>query len=1061
MTLAMNITPTPSPVGASMLQVFALGNALITVSGYHIRPSSARSFATLLCLASEPGRRIPRARLLQMIFPDLTEANGAHALRQLIYKLRQSGAPIETAAVHVWIDADHVWTDYGELIASPYPTPEQLRSAEGGFLPGYTADQNKALAEWFENYCTLKTLEIRRAILRELARARLVGDWRALENASRACMALDPLNETAVFGRAEAIALSGSKVAAVQYLDGYMMEAGITSSDLRLPAAVLRRRISERLPDTYATLSELPFSGRSDEMAALNESFTRARRGETQCVFISGEAGIGKTRLATEFSNLAILDGARVERVLAQPHDVHRPLGAFVDLVPRLLDLPGALGCSPGSMTALKRLTTPDLRARHDNAKLESDAESVFYSITSAISDLIDAITLESTLVVLLDDAHWLDSLSVRVIGDLVSDRRARRLIIVITSREPTTLGGGDRFADSVIRLPLGAISPEAACKLVVSAVGPAAALDDQLISWMAHVSSGNPLFITVVASHFLATGERFSAPPSLTALLSKRLDRLDGRTLAILQVCAVMGRHTTIPRLANALGMSPLDLLQGLQEAQTSHVLGVRGGSVSILHDLVRDLILERSAPLALSLAHRRTAEVLESVSLSERSAADFWELAEHWISAADSDRAVKAFQDCAQHALEIGRPREAALALARALELPVAERVRAMVGRELVIAAASGAEYELARKGICAWRSKETAIEHDDAEIAELRTKVMLFDSPDQTMRRLLGCVKNDAATVPHRVEAGSLALVVAQLEDRPELAQQAWSILEGLLQDGDDIDVATRFLLIYHCAFGDLEQAAVNARRLVDIANRRSAAWAVRANLDASRAFWAAGHADDAISALEAGYSNSIRVGLRWSSFKAAASLASFLIDIDQSNTRAKPWLTRAEEISAESVEFRQSGEYITVRIQHALCEGNVEEVSRYSATTKGVAIGTRIGQRWIQGLSLRARQLSGDSALSDVALEPLVAAATRLPRQEISDTEMAIVVRALVARDQAPTAKQVLDDYVNRSRLSKSPLDITLVTEAHAIGESLGLRRGKQPSAGNQPPGQAAS
>jgi len=1051
MTLAMNITPPLSPAGGSMLQVFALGNALITLSGCHIRPSSVRSFATLLYLASEPGRRFPRAGLLEMIFPDLSERNGAHALRQLIYKLRQSGAPIETAAVHVWIDADQVWTDYGALIASPRLTTEQLKSVEGGFLPGYIVDQSKALVRWFENYCTLATLEIRRVILRESARARLAGDWRALENASRACMALDPLNEGAVFGRAEAIALSGSKVAAVQYLDGYMKEAGITSSDLRLPAAILRRRISERLPDTSAARSELPFSGRADEMAALNESFTRARRGETQCVSISGEAGIGKTRLAREFSNLAILDGARVERVLAQSHDVHRPLGTFVELVPRLLELPGALGCSPESMTALKRLTNPDLRPRDDSTKVESDAESVFYSITSAITDLVDAITLESTLVLHLDDAHWLDSLSVRVIGDLVSDRRTRRLLIVITSRDATILRAGDRFADSIIRLPLRPINPEAASELVVSAVGAAAARDEQLISWMAHVSSGNPLFITVVASHFLATGERFSTPPSLTALLSKRLDSLDGRTLAILQVCAVMGKHTTIPRLADALEMSPLDLLQGLQEAQTSRVLGIHSGFISILHDLVRDIILERSAPLALSLAHRRTAEVLESASLSERSAADLWELAEHWFSAADSDRAIKAFRDCAQHALEIGRPREAGLALARALDVPVAESVHATVGRELVIAAASGAEYELARKGIYAWRSTEATIDHDAAEIAELRTKVMLFDTPDQTMPRLLGCVKNAAATVSHRVEAGSLALVVAQLEDRPERAQQAWNILKGLLQGRKDVDVVTRFLLIYHCAFGDLEEAALNARQLVDIAKQRSAAWAARANLDASRAFWAAGHTDNAISALEAGYSNSVRVGLRWSSFKAAASLASFLIDIDQTDTRAKPWMTRAEEISAESGEFRQSGEYITVRIQKALCDGNVEQASRYCATTQGVAIGTRIGQRWLQGLSLRARQLSGDSLLSDIALEPLVAAATRLPRQEISDTEIAIVVRALVARGQTPIAKQVFDDYINRSRLSRSPLDITLVTEANAISQSPELRRVRRTSA----------
>src|SRR5262249_30190858 len=152
----------------------------------------------------------------------------------------------------------------------------------------------------------------------------------------------------------------------------------------------------------------LPFLGRDAEMSALQERFERARAGEAQCVVLVGEAGIGKTRLAEELCTQAVLAGASIERIATQPHDIHRPMGTFADLVPRLLELPGALGCAPESIAALRRLTIRDT-AGVWKSQSEESSEVVAAAISMGIVDLIDAVVCESPLVLLIDDVQWTD----------------------------------------------------------------------------------------------------------------------------------------------------------------------------------------------------------------------------------------------------------------------------------------------------------------------------------------------------------------------------------------------------------------------------------------------------------------------------------------------------------------------------------------------------------------------------------------------------------------------------------------------------------------------------
>src|SRR4029079_15319490 len=96
---------------------------------------------------------------------------------------------------------------------------------------------------------------------------------------------------------------------------------------------------------------------RSAEMEHLAELLGRVREKHGQACLVWGEAGVGKTRLLSELSTFASLQGISTHRVQCTPIDKYRPLSVFVDLVPTLRSMRGAIGCSPENFRYLDRLT--------------------------------------------------------------------------------------------------------------------------------------------------------------------------------------------------------------------------------------------------------------------------------------------------------------------------------------------------------------------------------------------------------------------------------------------------------------------------------------------------------------------------------------------------------------------------------------------------------------------------------------------------------------------------------------------------------------------------------
>ena len=510
--------------------------------------------------------------------------------------------------------------------------------AAADLLPGYDPPLPEPYREWLDELRSRVNSQCRRALLRQIGAARRDGRWHDVDDCARKCLAVDPLNEEATLAHAEAIAMSGSKAKALQVIDEYLQELGDRNRVIGLPAKVLRRRVSERAPERIREDHEaVPLIGREREVAQLVDTLTGTLSGKGAALFIEGLAGIGKSRLARELLATAAMRGWRTLSTQLQASDIQRPLGLFVDLFGALLQLPGALGCSPDSLAQLRLLTEHEVRADTE-AQRSQEAEAVQERLRAAARDLLESVVSEGPLVLWIDDLHWCDEASIRLLQHLVSSSASLPLMWAMTAR-PEGRYASLREAMSDLRVetmrvePLTPESTNALFGVLADRAGDrGVGVPSELTS---AVTGGNPLFVLELVRHVRETGQASSLPQSLRALIRNRAARLTPVAQHVLHTCAVLGRYSSVPRVSSVLELGTADLLACIGELDALGIVGTnRNEDVLSIHDLWRDELLNRMLPAAKQLLHHRCGMVLEGECRLTRSPAVVWEAARHLLA-------------------------------------------------------------------------------------------------------------------------------------------------------------------------------------------------------------------------------------------------------------------------------------------------------------------------------------------------------------------------------------------------------------------------------------------
>lgn len=622
-----------------MVRLRLLGETAIDVDGTPVGPESQVLFAVLLVLALERGKRIARPALHRLLWPDADEDSGRHNLRQVLYKLRQVGAPLDATQSSVMLPAAQVTGELVELMTQAGAIGQRLVAGRrvGELLPGYAPAFSAPFADWVDEQRALLHAQLRRALLGALSDARTLGQWREVEAIAREVLHFDPLNEEATLALAESTALAGAKAQAIGIIDRYLDEIGGRGVDLRLPATVLRRRIAERFPaHRYVSAADACFVGRATEMADLLRLWHRARERRGGAALLWGEPGIGKTRLALELGKVAVLQGAQVQRVASRSWDVHRPLGAIVDLVPPLRELPGAAGIDPSCHAYLDRLT------KHDPSRTLADLPdpaTLHRQVRQAVFDLIDALLAEAPLVLVFEDVQWLDASSWEVLAELLRLARTRRLLLVLTSRvlQPPQLPESEDW-EALRRIRVGGLDTAATHELLDAMTREAGRyIDPEYREWCVPLANGNPLHVQEIALQWLEKGSVREAPGSLRAMVEARIARLSGTALRCLQTIALAGCAIPPAFIGDALSERADAMLSAMDELELKRLISIRSNLVGSSHAIIADLALACLHSAGRLILHEVLAHAFDRASTAQQNPRWLWNSYRHWTHVGD----------------------------------------------------------------------------------------------------------------------------------------------------------------------------------------------------------------------------------------------------------------------------------------------------------------------------------------------------------------------------------------------------------------------------------------
>ena len=208
--------------------VRTIGSVAIDVGKRRLGPSSGRLFTLLFYLASRREHLTSRRLVQELLYPKSANGSGSHSLRQLLYRLRQIGVPLETDSDQLSLSEGDVTVDWWLLAEDGEIGPAELELLSRGLFPGYSPTESEAFREWFEAERADIGRRLTRRVTKEMTQFRAGGRWDLLDAAARALLALDPLSEEGTLARAQVLALGGSTSAAIRLLDEYSAEVGAT-----------------------------------------------------------------------------------------------------------------------------------------------------------------------------------------------------------------------------------------------------------------------------------------------------------------------------------------------------------------------------------------------------------------------------------------------------------------------------------------------------------------------------------------------------------------------------------------------------------------------------------------------------------------------------------------------------------------------------------------------------------------------------------------------------------------------------------------------------------------
>lgn len=684
--------------------------------GERVALPSGKPRSLFAWLALHPGLH-PRRELAGRFWPDVLDSSSRASLRSALWALRSALGPaashLRTTREQVGL-AEDVRTDLAEF--------QRLVEA-GDRVAAIGLCHGRLLSDLDVAWVLEAREEHERrvaAVLAELADdAEAAGDQAKAVDWTRHRLALEPLSEEAARDLMRMLAAAGDRagsLAAYNKLRArFRTQLGVSPSEQTRTLAralgrgqigpVQRPAVEEPAGAGVVQLADaLPFIGRAEELEALVDAWREARRARGRVAVVTGEAGIGKTRLAAELIETASADDARVASCAALDLGGGAPFGLWAEL---LRDLIRACGAPPEDVpwTADIARLSPELEGALAPAPpvLASPSPELERArLFEAMVGMLEWASRQRPCVLLFEDVHAADLASLELLGYVA--RRLPRLavLIVLTRRDLPRRPEVDSVLQRLLQrgtgvrqIELGPLPPEDIGRLLRTAED----LEPEQVERVVATAEGNP-FLAVETAHAIAAGREQPAE-SLRATVRAAAARLDGEAKLLAGLVSVAAREVDRAEVERLPIEDPSGAAAGAIEAG---LLVSRSGRLGYRHALLREAIYADLSEPQRAQLHERFASVLVAEGSSRRAA----EAARHLLLAGRDEAAVEHLERAAQDARSVAAYGEAAGFLEEAVRIaphsvPLLEElaeVEAWRGRrEAAIAAFQRAEPLLAK--------------------------------------------------------------------------------------------------------------------------------------------------------------------------------------------------------------------------------------------------------------------------------------------------------------------------------------------------------------------------
>lgn len=563
------------------------------------------------------------------------------------------------------------------------------------------------------------------------------------------------------------------------------------------PAAPTTSQIP--LQGVLSTSSRVQFVGRQTERQVLVDALSAAAKRDRRVVLISGEAGIGKTRLLHDFVAQAHAEGAmvlygRCEENIAVPY---RP---WVELLGHLVEHASASDLEAMQETDLAELgrLVPILHSRVSSLARPSGSLADKYLLFGAVARLVASVAGDRIAIVVIDDLHWADQETLQLLQHVVS-AWSQTPMLVLGSYRDTDVAADHPLAEAVAQLhremgvetiSLKGLSAAEVTSLLEEVVGHSVDHDG---TSLAHAlwgeTSGSPFFVVEVVRHLADAGTLVQGadgrwvptvdladlelPISVRAVIGQRVRRLGVHAQKVLNAAAVVGREFEGAIIAAVVGIDEEDVLEALEAATAARLIAEAGAAdrFTFTHALVQHSLYHEMSMTRRARLHIMVADAIESLpgqEPDERAG----ELAHHLFAAtlpAQQDRAIQLALQAGERAMRAAAPSEAVRWYQEASEAHQAEdqlgaEIRLRLGaaelqaghgayRERLLEAARvaqscGADSLYIAAAIANYRGFHSSSgEVDHERVAVLETALQLVGADDSVDRaRLLGTLAGE---------------------------------------------------------------------------------------------------------------------------------------------------------------------------------------------------------------------------------------------------------------------------------------------------------------------------